>query len=118
MLNDSFFSAIKQTEADLQFLLGQKLQDAGFHVYFEQTFKLPAKANLKTSNRGKPQRIRVDIVLVKSGAIKGFIEVKNYTKPSYSKTRQRRKYQEMGVPYCFCWNENFIDKTVEWAKSL
>lgn len=106
----------KRTEAEIQFELGRKILniDPLLEVYFERSFALE---NFKKTRRsGKTAQIRVDIVVVRDKTIKCVIEVKNYPNKSSTMTRQSLKYKELGYPYCFCWNENYIDETIKFVR--
>lgn len=112
----------KITEEEIQFELAYKLKELGFNIYLERTFKLPYW--VKTKRAKIVTKIRVDIVVCLDDEIIGVIEVKNYTKKGIRESihnpdaRQLKKYKALKLPFCYCWNENYIDKSVEWVKRI
>lgn len=102
-----------KTEAEIQFELGQAILDAGqgLSVYFERNFEVPNFG--ESTKRGKPRKIRADIVVCRGTEVLCLVEVKNHKKPSKKSTRQTQKYENLPFPTYWCWNENFITSVLD-----
>lgn len=104
-------------EAEIQFELAKRLEKDGFEAYLERNFEL--KNFSRTKRKKRVTKIRVDVVVAYLGKIICVIEVKNnLTSDSNPKNRQLAKYKNLGYPFFFCWNYNYIDKTIDWVRKI
>ena len=105
-----------RTEAEVQAELYAALKAESIEVGLEQKIVLSSK-----TRTGRNQSIRIDVGIFRDHFLVAVIEVKNSPSdipPEKSKSRQRRKYEELGLPYKYCMNIRQIEKTVSWAKFI
>lgn len=101
------------TEAEIQFELGNRLLEKGYSVYFERNFDLPFYK--KTKRKNKVSQLRADIVVAHNHNVVCLIEVKNHLSEGSTDTRQHYKYESLGIPFFFCWNEDYMEEALEFC---
>lgn len=102
-----------RTEAEDQADLMKALKELGLHIGLEQKIVLGSK-----TRTGRNECIRVDVGIFQNEELVACIEVKRGGKTFKKGTRQHRKYEELGLPYRYCFGENEIEDCVEWAKQF
>ena len=99
------------SEATIQAEIYHQLKTIGIECYLEQNFDIIYK--------GRPHKVRADIIIVKNYNIVCICEVKNGLDERPNKnTRQYHKYQILGIPFFYCMNVSQINNVISDITNL